>query len=400
MSNWFQLNKYNSKYSPLLFFTIAVILVFTISLLWVSQTRFVPKKVSYQLAMNHDRIPFLIEEKDPLHETRLKYYLGVWDLGSNSLSSDQSAIGFVEGDCILHWQGNRRIFVASKNPSGKIYVETTNPYFEFVEFQANDPNIAQVLDDSASDLYYVLDRASFSEEYMIETWVREKKISTNSVLFNCHGEEVVDFIPLDFVWKNEKPYLIGEGYCEGIPCIFTGTFQDNQFLLQKSTDSILDWDRQSRSGSRVLFYHDALLLCQKNPDSVQSYDIFSPKRNSFETINNYIDMFRNYIFGTADRESSLIRRGIYLNPPQPVLPVVGSYQDYLVTKWKPDVQRIEEGNAIPFSVVQIQALKDNQLVNRIDQVGTLINVYSAFSTSEFHSEESNLYLERWILPNQ
>ena len=275
MSTWFQLNKYNSKYSPLLFFTIAVILVFTISLLWVSQTRFVPKKVSYQLSMNHDRIPFLIEEKDPLHETRLKYYLGVWDLDSNSLSSDQSAIGFVEGDCILHWQGNRRLFVASKNPSGKIYVETTNPYFEFVEFQANDPNIAQVLDDSASDLYYVLDRASFSEEYMIETWVREKKISTNSVLFNCHGEEVVDFIPLDFVWKNEKPYLIGEGYCEGIHCIFTGTFQDNQFLLQKSTDSILDWDRQSRSGSRVLFYHDALLLCQKNHDSVQSSVIFS-----------------------------------------------------------------------------------------------------------------------------
>ncbi len=79
---------------------------------------------------------------------------------------------------------------------------------------------------------------------------------------------------------------------------------------------------------------------------------------------------------------------------------MGSYRDYLVTKWNPDVQRIEEGNAIPFSIVQIQALKDNQLINRIDQVGTLINVYSAFSTSEFHSEKSNLYLERWIFPNQ
>jgi hypothetical protein len=350
--------------------------------------------------MNQDRIPFLIEEIDSLHETRIQYFLGVWDIDSNSLSCDQSSIGFVEGDCILRWQGNRRIFVTCKNPRGKIYVESTNPFFEFVEFQANDPDIVQILDDSSSDLFYVLDRSSTSEEFIIETWIREKRVSVDSVLFDCYDENVVDFIPLDFVWKNEKPYLIGEGYCNGVPYIFTGTFQNNQFALQKNTESILDWDKQSRRESQVLFYYDSLLLCQKNPESVQSYDIFSPKRNSFETINNYIDMFRNYVFGTADRESSLIRRGIYLNAPQPALPIVGSYQDYLITKWNPDVKRIEEGKTTSFPVVQMQALKDNQLISRIDQVGTLINVYSAFSTNEFHSEKSNLYLERWILPNQ
>ncbi|MDD4028891.1 MAG: hypothetical protein PHI40_00475 [Caldisericia bacterium] len=386
-------------YSPLLFVSLGILLLYTFVLLLNAHTKYLPKSVSYHLDLTRNRIPFLIEETDPLHETRKMFCLGVWDLDSNHLTRDTTSIGFVEGDCIVKWQGHRRIFVTSKNAGGCLYVEKTNPFFEFVQFQANDPLQVQILDDPTSDLYYLLDRYESSDQFFVEIWIREKKTSTASIVFEDTSSEVTHFLPLSFTWKNQAPYLVGEGVYDGIRYLFTGVLHKNHFLMKRQTESILDWNMKERDSSRELYYDNCLLLTQKHPVGVQSYNIEAAKRNNFETVNNYIDMFYSYLFGTDDRESSLTRRGIHLQKPQPIYPVLGYYRDTLITKWSPLVHRRVGEDIEPFSVVQMQAIRGNRLVSRIDQVGELINVYSAFSTNEFYSEKCNIYLDKWILPN-
>jgi hypothetical protein len=388
------------RYPPVLFVALGVMILYTFLLLFVAHTTFLPKSVSYSLELTQNRIPFLIKEQDPLHETRKVLSLGVWDLDLNNLTRDNSSIGYIEGDCIVRWQGHRRIFVTSKNKGGNLYVQTTNPFFEIIEFQANFPEEAQILDDPSSDLYYLLDRSVVSDEYFVEMWLRNKKTSVVPLSFEEKNSFVSHFVPLSLTWKNKTPYLVGEGVIERVRYLFTGSLENNRFLLKKHTESILDWSLDERDPSRELYYDNCLLLTQKHPVGVQSYSIDSHKRNNFETVNNYIDMFYNYLFGTSDRESSLIRRGIHLRKPQPVYPILGFYDNTLITKWNPSVQRRIEEQMEPYSVIQMQAIRGNRLVSRIDQVGSNINVYSAFSTNEFFSEKCDIYLDQWILPNQ
>ncbi len=388
------------RYTPVLFVTLGVMILYTFLLLFIAHTMFLPKSTSYSLELAQNRIPFLIKEQDPLHETRKVLSLGVWDLDGNNLTRDNSSIGYIEGDCIVRWQGHRRIFVTSKNKGGNLYIQTTNPFFEIIEFQANFPDEAKILDDPSSDLYYLLDRSDFSDEYFIEMWIRYKKTSVVPISFEEKNSSISHFIPLSLTWKEQAPYLIGEGVVEGVRILFTGGLQNNRFLMKKQAESILDWSLEERDSSRQLYYDNNLFLTQKHPVGVQSYSIDSHKRNNFETVNNYIDMFYNYLFGTAERESSLIRRGIHLQKPQSVYPLLGYYENTMITTWNPSVQRRIEEQIEPFSVIQMQALRGNRLVSRIDQVGSNINVYSAFSTNEFISEKSNINLEQWLLPNQ
>ncbi len=373
------------------------LLLYTFCLFFFVSRYYQPKPVDYQLHIEKQKIPFLVKEVDLLQETKTSYYLGMWNLRSNEVSQDDMPLFTVEGDCRIFWNGNTRLFVSSLNARGSVLTAIESPFFSLHEIHLQSPNDAFVLDAADSDLFYVIDHPELSNEYFLETWSRGEKKNTSLCKFDT-SEKVSNFLPLCFTWKNNQPFLIGEGEMDSIPVMFTGTIQNKEMVLHPVGNSILNWNTSDRDPNRVAYYGESVLLSQINPMSVQSYHLEEEKLNNFETVNNYIDMFYNYLFGTTERESSLIRRGIYLEKPEPVHVQLGVYEDYLLTKWNPSVNQLSAGETIEFPVVQLQSIQNDRLVSRIDQVNTSINVYSAFSSNEIDAIENKIQLHTWILP--
>ncbi|MCK5849251.1 MAG: hypothetical protein KAH01_08685 [Caldisericia bacterium] len=381
----------------ILWITLSVILAYTSVVLTMSHSVNTPKKNDFTLNISSKKVPFLIRKQDNINVTKTVYYLGLWDLEKGTIVSDSMPICNVEGDCKIFWNGNSRIYVTASYGRGQVLVEPLNSYFSVVQLKINNPSKAFVLDDPTSDRFYVLDKSSSSKSYLIKSWVRGK--INQEFTINFDSDDMVDFLPLAFVWKDKKPFILAESYEENTPFLHFGVIEKNK-IEWSSTESILDWNKNERDHKRIQLYEDSILLSQSEPVNVQSYSLSNPKLNNFETVNNYVDMFYQYLFGSSSRESALARRGIYLTKPKAVYPSLGLYKDILITQWKPEVSRIVGKKRIQFPVFQFQSIRNQKLVSRIDQVNNSINVYSAFSANEIDANETGIDFNFWIMPGQ
>ncbi len=382
----------------ILWVTLSLIFAYTFIVLMVSHSVNTPKRIDYTLKIDSKKVPFLIQKPDEMNETKTMYSLGLWDLEKGTIVSDDMPICTVEGDCKIYWSGSSRIFVTPANGRGSILIEVINPYFSILELKIENPKKAFILDDPLSDKFYVLDKSSSPKNYFVQSWVkgkmnREFEISIDS------KEEMSDFLPLAFVWKDKEPFILAESYKKNVPFLHSGSLGKEK-IEWFSTESILDWNKNERDSKRIQLYGDSILLSQTEPVNVQSYSLNKPKLNNFETVNNYVDMFYQYLFGSTSRESALARRGIYLTKPKAVYPLLGLYQDILITQWKPSVSRIVGKEEVKFPVFQFQSIQNKKLISRIDQINNSINVYSAFSANEIDANEMDIDFNFWIMPRQ
>lgn len=383
-------------YKFLVISSIVCILILTF-FIWPTIIGWINPKKSSSLDISKETIPILLLETDQNNLQHQKLYLCFWNYFSGKISRDDVPVCDLIGEVYkIIWSGNNQIFLIPRNDRSTIIVRDHNPYFQIEVKLLNNPMQDFVKSSNSGNKMYklVLNPSTKKINLIISNSNKSQTIEVNDTLKDTEIEMIRPF----FLFSDENNPIVyclfekknqtkkGWGVIKGVL-----TNRSFEWTIVKGIDEKIPID----SITTTYIYRDKFIFASQNSVLLQYFKQNTSNIYPLTNANNYLEMFRHYLFGWKGIEGIIARQGYNLIEQTTEPSSLGKFNDNLLISWSPN---FTSNNT--FYAKQILAIQGEKVLGRIEIIGEKIMIYS---DSLIVNDEVGDYLylsSKWFLPNE